>query len=151
PWWERRRGLAVSIAFNGATLGGVLVAPALIPLIGAVGFPAALDIAALGLLVVLVPVAAGVMRRAPAELGVGPDGGAGAPARVTSSPTGERECGASSRDVEQRWPADSPTGDRARWLESLTGVQRWRAKSPTGKRRWRGDALRMWRFWSVSA
>src|SRR5437867_3427841 len=24
PWWQRRRGLAVSIAFNGATLGGVL-------------------------------------------------------------------------------------------------------------------------------
>jgi len=27
PWWQRRRGLAVSIAFNGATLGGVLVTP----------------------------------------------------------------------------------------------------------------------------
>ena len=38
PWFERRRGLVVSIAFNGATLGGVIVAPALIPLIGAVGF-----------------------------------------------------------------------------------------------------------------
>src|SRR5881628_2439642 len=25
PWWQRRRGLAVSLAFNGATLGGVLV------------------------------------------------------------------------------------------------------------------------------
>src|SRR5437867_10084051 len=38
PWFQRRRGLVVSIAFNGATLGGVIVAPALIPLIGAVGF-----------------------------------------------------------------------------------------------------------------
>ena len=53
PWWERRRGLAVSIAFNGATLGGVLIAPALIPLIGAVGFARALAIAALAQLVVL--------------------------------------------------------------------------------------------------
>ena len=35
PWLERRRGLAVSIAFNGATLGGVLVVPALILLIDA--------------------------------------------------------------------------------------------------------------------
>src|SRR5437868_5948874 len=33
PWWERRRGLAVSLAFNGATLGGVLVAPGLLALI----------------------------------------------------------------------------------------------------------------------
>ncbi len=48
PWWERRRGLAVSIAFNGATLGGVLVAPALIPLIGRLGFTRALVTAALG-------------------------------------------------------------------------------------------------------
>ena len=38
PWFERRRGLAVSLAFNGATLGGVIVAPSLIPLIGRVGF-----------------------------------------------------------------------------------------------------------------
>src|SRR5712692_10260796 len=53
PWFERRRGLAVSLAFNGATLGGVIVAPLLVPLIGLVGFARALAIAALVLLVVL--------------------------------------------------------------------------------------------------
>src|SRR6266849_5621217 len=74
PWFERRRGLAVSVAFNGATLGGVCIAPALIPLIGAVGFTRALAIAALVLLGVLLALAAGVMRRGPAELGLGPDG-----------------------------------------------------------------------------
>src|SRR5437667_1735363 len=74
PWFERRRGLAVSIAFNGATLGGVCVAPALIPLIGAVGFTRALVLAAVVLLVVLVAVAACVMRRDPEELGLGSDG-----------------------------------------------------------------------------
>src|SRR5439155_1091834 len=56
PWWERRRGLAVSIAFNGATLGGVIVAPTLIPLIGLVGFAQALAIAALVALAVLLVV-----------------------------------------------------------------------------------------------
>src|SRR5512138_1947351 len=32
PWFHRRRGLAVSLAFNGATLGGVLVAPGMLHL-----------------------------------------------------------------------------------------------------------------------
>ena len=44
PWWERRRGLAVSLAFNGATLGGVLIVPALILLIGRLGFTRALGL-----------------------------------------------------------------------------------------------------------
>jgi MFS family permease len=107
PWFQRRRGLAVSIAFNGATLGGVIIAPALIPLIGMIGFPRALATAALVLLVVLVTVAAGVMRRGPEELGLGPDG-----------------------DRRPSTLAEPSAG---------------------GDRRWRGDALRTWRFWSVSA
>ena len=106
PWWERRRGLVVSLAFNGATLGGVIVAPLLVPLIGLVGFARALAIAALVLLVVLLAVATGIMRRGPEALGLGPDGD---PARST--------------------PAPPSVGDG----------------------RWRRDALRTWRFWSVSA
>src|SRR2546427_3359884 len=53
PWFQRRRGLVVSLAFNGATLGGVLVTPALLLLIGRVGFTRALATAALVILVVL--------------------------------------------------------------------------------------------------
>src|SRR6266436_4949140 len=74
PWWERRRGLAVSIAFNGATLGGVIVAPTLIPLIAALGFTRALVTAALVSFAVVITVAVGVMRRGPDALGLGPDG-----------------------------------------------------------------------------
>ena len=107
PWFQRRRGLVVSIAFNGATLGGVIIAPALILLIGAVGFTPALEVAALVLLVVLVAVAAGVMRRGPEELGLGPDG-------------------------------DPPPSTRA-------------YPEVSGARGWRGEAVRTWRFWSVSA
>jgi MFS family permease len=107
PWFQRRRGLAVSIAFNGATLGGVIVAPTLIPLIGVVGFTLALEIAALVLLVVLVAVAVGVMRRGPEEVGVGPDGDPNGSTRTHTSRSGDE--------------------------------------------RWRGEAVRTWRFWSVSA
>jgi predicted MFS family arabinose efflux permease len=106
PWFQRRRGLAVSLAFNGATLGGVLVAPALIPLIDALGFRRALAVAALALVIALVTAAAAVMRRGPAELGLGPDGD---PARAP--------------DV-----AAAVGGP-------LSGAR---------------DALRTWRFWSVS-
>ena len=107
PWFERRRGLAVSIAFNGATLGGVVIAPVLIPLIDALGFARALATAAVVFLVVLAALAVGVMRRGPGDLGLGPDG----------DPV--------------------PTARRA----ALAGG------GPPG----RGDALRTWRFWSVSA
>jgi len=74
PWWERRRGFVVSIAFNGATFGGVIIAPALIPLIGRLGFTRALATVGFVLLVVLLAIAAGVMRRGPEALGLGPDG-----------------------------------------------------------------------------
>ena len=107
PWFQRRRGLAVSLAFNGATLGGVIVTPALIALVGLLGFSGALTIAALVLLVVLIVIAAGVMRRGPEALGTGPDGDPPRPA-----------------------PGRPAAG---------------------GNRRWRRDALRTWRFWSVSA
>src|SRR5881296_3242403 len=69
PWWQRRRGLAVSLAFNGATLGGVVVTPALIQLVAALGFARALAIAALVSLVTLLLMAVAVMRRGPETLG----------------------------------------------------------------------------------
>src|SRR6058998_3585427 len=73
PWWERRRGLVVSIAFNGATLGGVIITPALIPLIAALGFRRALIAAAVVGLVAMLA-AAVIMRRDPRDLGLAPDG-----------------------------------------------------------------------------
>src|SRR5262249_41493410 len=107
PWFQRRRGLAVSLAFNGATLGGVLVAPVLLELVGRLGFARALGIAALAQLAVLLALAAAVLRRGPETLGMGPDGDA--PRAAT--------------------PRGTAVADRG----------------------WRGDALRTWRFWSVSA
>src|SRR6267142_6626806 len=74
PWFQRRRGLAVSLAFNGATLGGVLVTPALIKLVAALGFARALAIAALVSLGTLLLMALAIMRRGPETLGAGPDG-----------------------------------------------------------------------------
>src|SRR5499433_4094035 len=87
PWFERRRGLVVSLAFNGATLGGVFVTPALLPLIDAQGFRRALATAALAQLAVLA-LAARVIGRGPAEVGLGPDGDPALPSH-RAAPAGE--------------------------------------------------------------
>ena len=55
-WFTRKRGLAISLALNGASCGGIVVAPALVALIAQLGFSAAMLIAAAVMLAILVPV-----------------------------------------------------------------------------------------------
>jgi MFS family permease len=55
-WFVHRRGLAISIAFNGASCGGIVVAPLLLLLVEKIGFPAAMLTATAIMVVVLVPV-----------------------------------------------------------------------------------------------
>jgi MFS family permease len=55
PWFDRRRGFAASLALNGASAGGLVMAPLLIFLIGRFGFAAALWSAGALMLVVLLP------------------------------------------------------------------------------------------------
>ena len=74
PWSVRRRGLAVSLSFNGATLGGVIVAPALVPLIERRSACSAPCSAAAVALLGVIALAAAAMRRGPEALGLAPDG-----------------------------------------------------------------------------
>jgi MFS family permease len=62
PWFDRRRGLAVSLAMNGASAGGVVIAPLIILLMSWLGFSAALWCAAILMLAVVLPTAALVLR-----------------------------------------------------------------------------------------
>jgi len=55
-WFTRRRGLAISLALNGASFGGIVVAPALVALIQLTDFTTAMLIAAAVMVAVLVPV-----------------------------------------------------------------------------------------------
>jgi predicted MFS family arabinose efflux permease len=55
-WFVHRRGLAISIAFSGASCGGVVVAPLLLFLVGKIGFPAAMLTVTAIMVVILVPV-----------------------------------------------------------------------------------------------
>jgi len=74
PWFEHKRGLAVSVALNGGSCGGMLIVPLLLWLIAHVGFAPGLAIALATMLVVLVPSVITVLRRHPEELGLWPDG-----------------------------------------------------------------------------
>lgn len=79
PWFERRRGLAISIAFNGAAVGGVLLVPALVFLVGRIGFELAVLSLVTVMVVVLTPLVRWLLVRGPEALGLGPDGDAPAP------------------------------------------------------------------------
>jgi MFS family permease len=54
-WFVSRRGLAISLAFNGASFGGVIVAPLLVLLVETIGFTAAMLATTAIMLAVLVP------------------------------------------------------------------------------------------------
>src|SRR4030095_23661 len=74
PWFERRRGLAISIAFNGAAVGGVLLVPARVFLTHRLGFTPAV-VALVGLMaVVLTPLVLWLLARGPEAMGVGAGG-----------------------------------------------------------------------------
>jgi MFS family permease len=55
-WFDRRSGLAISLAFNGATCGGIIVAPTLILLVGTVGFTWAILTMTVAMIAILGPV-----------------------------------------------------------------------------------------------
>ncbi|MHC2565415.1 MFS family permease [Bradyrhizobium liaoningense] len=82
-WFERRRGLALSLAFNGATCGGIILVPLLLSLTGSIGFRSAMLAATLAMMVLLLPVVVTFIgwpaRMSPASDGRPAAGGAAAP------------------------------------------------------------------------
>ena len=79
PWFERRRPAALAMAFNGASLGGVLFVPLWAVLIARLGFaPAAAAIGA-AMVAVLWWLAGRYLGPTPAGMGLLPDGGAAEP------------------------------------------------------------------------
>ncbi|TWA99883.1 MFS transporter [Bradyrhizobium stylosanthis] len=58
-WFDRRRGLALSLAFNGATCGGIVLVPLLLSLTGSIGFRSAMLAATIAMVVLVLPVVVG--------------------------------------------------------------------------------------------
>jgi len=87
PWFERKRGAALAMAFNGASIGGAIFAPLWVFLIATFGFVAAAG-AIGGLMVVTVCFLAGrFLQPTPIGLGVIPDGHTAPAGRAEARPT----------------------------------------------------------------
>jgi len=77
-WFDRQRGLAISLALNGASSGGILVAPVLVIAIAETGFATAMVGAAAVMAAILIPVITIWIDRPPARLADRPpQGGSG--------------------------------------------------------------------------
>ena len=55
-WFEQKRGMAISLALNGASFGGIVGVPLLVAGIGHFGFAGAMTVAAAVMIVLMVPV-----------------------------------------------------------------------------------------------
>ena len=82
PWFVAKRPAALSMAYNGASVGGVVFSPLWVALIGQVGFPTAALIVAAGMLGTVGLLAARVLGRTPEAMGQVPDGQPSATTRL---------------------------------------------------------------------
>jgi len=55
-WFDHKRGMAISLALNGASFGGVVGVPLLVAAIGRFGFAGAMTAAAMAMLVLMIPI-----------------------------------------------------------------------------------------------
>jgi len=90
PWFVRVRPAALAMAYNGASIGGVVFSPLWVAAIGLAGFPLAAT--AIGLVVVLTvwALAGPLFARTPGEMGLRPDGDAEQGATVTVASPGRK-------------------------------------------------------------
>jgi hypothetical protein len=95
PWFERSRPAALSMAYNGASIGGVVFSPLWVAAIGALGFPIAA--AAIGVVTTMTMwvLADLLFSRTPQQMGLRPDGdGLGKPAAAVTSRAAQPRSGA---------------------------------------------------------
>ncbi|MEP9380058.1 MFS transporter [Aquabacter sp. CN5-332] len=74
PWFAAKRPLALGVAFNGGSVGGVIFSPFWVALIDRIGFPAAAIVVSVAMLATLGVLAGFVLTRTPETLKQAPDG-----------------------------------------------------------------------------
>ena len=113
-WFVAKRGRALAIASVGLPAGAVLMIPVTTLLLDHVGWQTAYGLFGVGIALVIVPLNLGLMRRAPEDHGLLPDG-----AEPAASP------GASARAAyppEVNWTVREALRTRAFWVAALAFV-----------------------------
>ena len=87
PWFDRERPKALSLAFNGASVGGIVFVPLWITLIGRFGFPIAANVVGLSMIAVVSALAFRFLRHGPSDFGLRPAGATVASGRKKAAPT----------------------------------------------------------------
>jgi predicted MFS family arabinose efflux permease len=78
-WFDQKRGMAISLALNGASFGGIVGVPLLVAAIGYFGFSGAMIASAIVLIVLMVPVILIFVGHPPVHSGAGAMAAADAP------------------------------------------------------------------------
>ncbi len=81
-WFDHKRGMAISLALNGASFGGIIGVPLLVAAIDRFGFSGALLAAAIVMLVLMVPVIVIFVGQPPRRTSVAPSTGIEAPSPI---------------------------------------------------------------------
>jgi MFS family permease len=92
-WFDQKRGMAISLALNGASFGGVAGVPLLVAAIGAFGFSGALESVAAVMLVLMVPIILMFVGRPPGR------GGRASTSVVSDAPSATQIRAQAFRDV----------------------------------------------------
>ncbi len=92
-WFDRKRGMAISLALNGASFGGIVGVPLLVTAIGRLGFSSAMMAAAATMLVLIIPVILIFVGRPPGR------GGIAAELAAANPPSASRIRAQAFRDV----------------------------------------------------
>jgi MFS family permease len=89
-WFDRDRPMAIALAFNGASGGGVLFVPIWVYLIRSIGFPSAALLVAGSMVAVVAYLCVSFLAKSPDDMGLAPDGDASHPSARRPKPRRSR-------------------------------------------------------------